>query len=479
MASNIDFNNVCYDYQIQFANEEEAQHYIKRNGFHKVFERERKKGGHKLYYDCDYFNRPDVRCPHKLTLTVADGIIVGKTTDMGRPHNHRICYGRMPPASTVMGPDFFHPRSETSAISSSMIGKKLAPTSATSTCAAETCAAFSRTVSKPELSSNMSKSADPSAATIATISKPESSSRMSTRTDVQLQNLLQGCSSGVLNKMKYIYERKRRDKERIALQLFSRLPLDRQREFLEMQEKLRERDSRPQRRLVDFVRAQVGCNFPDELLQQTHLSALGIGDDDNEDAFGYDSPLEEEMEEENDEDMRSPYNWDVSCGAQKNATLRNESAVEPILRTAMNRNLNTSGVEMARDDHQTTECSTMVDNSADATRTQQLAFLNTTFGEMETQLAADESRQVASDKVTWNAILKIDDQMPTSKEELKTVDAEEQLIDRTLKNVSVRDQQEEPDDTMKVTETSDKIVPVTSKSLFTRSLNWQQHNEGI
>uniref|UniRef100_A0A915BCG0 Uncharacterized protein n=1 Tax=Parascaris univalens TaxID=6257 RepID=A0A915BCG0_PARUN len=132
--------------------------------------------------------------------------------------------------------------------------------------------------------------------------KPESSVDVSEESEQQLQNLIRECSSSVIERMRCIYERKKRETEREAMRLFSQMPLDRQKEFIEMQEKQHQRKLRPRRRFADFVRARMPQGITDELLQQTHLSALGIGCDDSDDSFHYDSPIEERPQEENEED---------------------------------------------------------------------------------------------------------------------------------------------------------------------------------
>ncbi|VDK26520.1 unnamed protein product [Anisakis simplex] len=79
-----------YNHSIEFPSAEAAQRYVQTNGYRKVYERERRrKGGFKQYYLCNSFWDQNVKCSHKFTLIIANGQIMGKTTDGGRPHDHR------------------------------------------------------------------------------------------------------------------------------------------------------------------------------------------------------------------------------------------------------------------------------------------------------------------------------------------------------------------------------------------------------
>uniref|UniRef100_A0A915BCB9 FLYWCH-type domain-containing protein n=1 Tax=Parascaris univalens TaxID=6257 RepID=A0A915BCB9_PARUN len=99
-----------YNHSISFADAEAVERFIAENGYRKVFERERKrKGGVKRYYLCSAFWDWSIKCDHKFTLIAADGVFVGKTTDGGRPHDHRPiydgCSNDPAPAAAKMKPE--------------------------------------------------------------------------------------------------------------------------------------------------------------------------------------------------------------------------------------------------------------------------------------------------------------------------------------------------------------------------------------
>uniref|UniRef100_A0A914RBF8 Uncharacterized protein n=1 Tax=Parascaris equorum TaxID=6256 RepID=A0A914RBF8_PAREQ len=80
-----------YNHEQVFANDDELSKFVKENGWLKFKELKRvQKGGYAIYYYCKAIKWMDVRCRHMMLVVKEDnGLIVGKTTDGGQPHEHQ------------------------------------------------------------------------------------------------------------------------------------------------------------------------------------------------------------------------------------------------------------------------------------------------------------------------------------------------------------------------------------------------------
>ncbi|VDM25342.1 unnamed protein product, partial [Toxocara canis] len=79
-----------YNHEQVFANEEELRNYVKEKGWLKFKELKRvQKGGYAIYYYCKAIKWMNVQCKHMMLVVKEDnGLIIGKTTDGGQPHEH-------------------------------------------------------------------------------------------------------------------------------------------------------------------------------------------------------------------------------------------------------------------------------------------------------------------------------------------------------------------------------------------------------
>ncbi|VDK18729.1 unnamed protein product [Anisakis simplex] len=79
--------NFSFNYVLEFEDEVALDLYIQEKGYRRVNEYER-NGTLRINYVCKEYFQKDIKCNHKMSVIMKDGILTAKTTDGGKPHEH-------------------------------------------------------------------------------------------------------------------------------------------------------------------------------------------------------------------------------------------------------------------------------------------------------------------------------------------------------------------------------------------------------
>uniref|UniRef100_A0A915AYY2 BESS domain-containing protein n=1 Tax=Parascaris univalens TaxID=6257 RepID=A0A915AYY2_PARUN len=204
-----------YNHEQVFANDDELSKFVKENGWLKFKELKRvQKGGYAIYYYCKAIKWMDVRCRHMMLVVKEDnGLIVGKTTDGGQPHEH---HGMRTPKR---GPKPCGGRNNKSkmrtnfAVQTSFIDDD------------DSVLMGGMVTTMPNLSAEVGDCSSRNATRQLNFTKKvpleETSQLLTTMDDKDYSRILNEATPRLLQKMKEAYEERKRDQEREAAAIFT------------------------------------------------------------------------------------------------------------------------------------------------------------------------------------------------------------------------------------------------------------------
>ncbi|VDK19571.1 unnamed protein product [Anisakis simplex] len=151
--------------------------YIQEKGYRRVNEYER-NGTLRINYVCKEYFQKDIKCNHKMSVIMKDGVLTAKTTDGGKPHEHW-----------------------------------RAPMSALNTTEKDITRAL--------------HSAD-----VTGIGDGPSTSSEVDKVELELHQIIRHSTQDLLARLKDAYERKKKEQEKAALKLFAKMPSEKQKHLL-------------------------------------------------------------------------------------------------------------------------------------------------------------------------------------------------------------------------------------------------------